>query len=169
VALPFKGNKLVEGWQMTGILSDSGGEPFTVSDGFDQAGIVSGSSRPNVISGCDAAEGSPTQWYNPACFALQPVGTLGNNGRNTLRLPGLVDFDFAVLKDTAVPKISEQFHVQFRAEFFNIFNHTNFGAPVVGAFSQGANGTGTFAPTAGKIFTTTTTSRQIQFGLKILF
>jgi hypothetical protein len=69
------------------------------------------------------------------------------------------------MKETRIPKISEQFGVQFRAEFFNIFNHTNFASPVAGVFT----GTGAVNPIAGLITATTTTSRQLQFGLKFNF
>jgi hypothetical protein len=60
-------------------------------------------------------------------------------------------------------------NVQFRAEFFNLFNHANFGAPASGLFVAGTNGGGNPNPTAGRITTTTNAARQIQFGLKILF
>ncbi len=167
--LPFHGNKLIEGWQLSGIASRQTGSALTVNAGFDQTGLQYGAPRPNVISGCDAISGLKTQWFNPACFAIQPVGTFGNLGRTTYNGPSLVDFDFAVMKNTSIRKISEAFNVQFRAEVFNIFNHTNLGIPGLGAFTQGTNG-GANPNTSFGVFTgTTTTSRQIQLGLKIVF
>jgi hypothetical protein len=87
--------------------------------------------------------------------------------------------DFGVLKDTRVPKISEVFRVQFRAEFFNLFNHPQFGQPNINLFTQGVAGActatgfgcGTLSTTAGQITTLggNTAARQIQFGLKFLF
>jgi hypothetical protein len=77
--------------------------------------------------------------------------------------------DFAILKDTKVPKISETFNVQFRAELFNIFNRTNLGLPNLALFTAGTNGGGNLNPNAGRITATTTSSRQIQLALKIIF
>jgi hypothetical protein len=130
--------------------------------------------------------GNPNQWFNPLMFSLQPMvpcptnaaltcGTLGDAQRGLLRGPGLGDWDFSLVKDTALRMLGEQGSVEFRAEFFNILNHTNFGMPstatpvftgstsAVGAYSQ--------APSkgAGQILTTLTTSRQIQFALKVVF
>jgi len=65
---------------------------------------------------------------------------LGNLGRNVLRGPGLVDTDMSLVKETRIPKISEQFGIQFRAEFFNALNHPNFGLPNV-TFGSPAFGT----------------------------
>jgi hypothetical protein len=102
----------------------------------------------------------------------------GNNGRNSLVGPKLVNVDFAVLKNIRAPRISETFAVQLRFEVFNIFNHTNFQAPVDNLQFQGILPT-TFGvdardPTSGRILTgvltsTTTTSRQIQLGAKIVW
>ena len=73
--------------------------------------------------------------------------------------------DYAVMKETP---IKEQVRLQFRAEFFNLFNHANFALPNAAAFVQAANGGGNPNPTFGKITATTTSSRQIQFALKLL-
>ncbi len=166
--LPFHGNGFVKGWQLSGVLSATTGTPFNVIDGFDRVGTVAGSPRPNFNSAFtgNIIEGLPTQWFNPAAFLLQPVGTFGNLGRDVLRNPGLFDTDFALMKETKIPKISEQFGIQFRAEFFNIFNHTNFTAlGNTAAFT----GTGAPNPTSGAFTSTATTSRQIQFGVKLNF
>jgi hypothetical protein len=108
-------------------------------------------------------EGGPNQYFNPNAFLIPPSGTYGNVGRNVLTGPGLATMDFSVAKNTA---ISERLLAQFRAEFFNIFNRANFATPNAVVFtSAGA------APssTAGVITATATTSRQIQFGLKLLW
>jgi hypothetical protein len=107
-----------------------------------------------------------TQWVNPAGFSLPAPGTFGNLQRDFLAGPGTVDVDYALMKETT---IKEQTRLQFRAEFFNLFNHANFALPIAGAFVQTANGGGAPNPTFGKITATTTASRQIQFALKILF
>ncbi len=168
--LPFNANRLVAGWQLSAILSAASGRPFSVTDGFDQAGDQNSTPRPNVIPGCQVMVQTRLEWYNPNCFALQPAGEYGNLGRNTFTSPGLFDLDFAVLKDT---KITERFSAQFRAEFFNILNHTNFAAPNVNNFVDGVGPGGvqaaTISGTAGQINATIGTSRQIQFALKLLF
>ena len=110
-------------------------------------------------------------WFNPCAFGLQPAaafgnpGTFGNLGRNTLIGPDLKNFDFALTKNTA---IRERWTVQFRTEIFNIFNHPNFATPDASVFA--GTDPATILTTAGKIFPpTVSTSRQIQFGLKIMF
>jgi hypothetical protein len=110
--------------------------------------------------------GSVTRWANPAGFALPAPGTLGNLQRDLLRGPGITDLDFALMKETP---IKERARLQFRAEFFNILNHANFALPNASAFVQGVNGGGSPNPTFGDITATTTSSRQIQFALKLMF
>jgi hypothetical protein len=86
---------------------------------------------------------------------------LGNTGRNPLTGPGLVNTDFSIFKNNSLKWISESANIQFRAEFFNIFNRVNFAPPLDHyAISD---------PAFGQIDRTQTFSRQIQFGLKILF
>ena len=172
--LPFQKNRLVDGWQLSGILTRHTGYPVTVTDGFAQAYSGGGANRPDVAPGCSnnprLTTGDTVQHYfNTACFTLPAVGVLGNVGRNTLIGPGFLDMDTSLAKTTRIPEISEQFSVQFRAEFFNVLNHANFGAPAAGIFVAGTNGGGNPNPTAGRITTTTNAARQIQFGLKISF
>jgi outer membrane receptor protein involved in Fe transport len=167
-AFPFQNNILVKGWQMDGNFVAQSGSPWNVTVGFDQAGdVVAGSERPNVVMPAgQIIKGSVTQWANPAAFALPAPGTLGNLQRDLLPGPGIVDFDYSVIKDTP---LKERTHLQFRAEFFNILNHPNFALPNASVFVQGVNGGGSFNPTFGKITATTTNSRQIQFALKLMF
>jgi hypothetical protein len=167
VALPFHGNRFVEGWQISGILSTFNGIPINVNTGFDRAGFSSGNTpRPNYTAGCDIYQGAQTysHWFNASCFTLEPVGTFGNTGRNTLRGPGFFNTDISLSKDT---KITERFKLQFRAEIFNIFNHENFGLPNTNVFSASGN----YNASAGTITGSNagTTPRQIQFGLKLTF
>src|SRR5208283_2113531 len=124
-ALPFKGNRFVSGWQISGIISGYSGTPFTVSDGFDQFEQAGGVPRPNyspnnpataIYPACNNQPiiGKLSMYFNPNCYSLEPVGTLGNNGRDTLRGPGFFDMDISLTKDT---KLTERLKVQFRAEF----------------------------------------------------
>jgi len=129
--------------------------------------------------------GNPNQWFNPNMFHMQPMvpcpnnaaltcGILGNATRGILRGPNLGEWDFSIVKDTAVPLLGKQGSVQFRTEIFNILNHTNFGMPASATVFNGATsvlGAYQQAPLAGvgQITTTATTSRQIQFALKLIF
>jgi len=173
VALPFKGkftgHQIIEGWQISGILSVRTGGPFNVTDGYDYPALGAAfvAPRPNLKAGRTADDiilGQQGKWFDPTAFELPPTGQLGNIGRNVLYGPNLRNVDFSVIKDTPIPSISEQFRVQFRAEFFNIFNHANYLSPIAGVFVNG----GAPNPTAGQI-TTVSPMRQIQFALKLVF
>jgi hypothetical protein len=170
-ALPFRGNRFVEGWQISGLLTANSGLPVNIADGYDQAtggDTVALTPRPNYVPGCQVQVGQVNEWYNPNCFSIEAPGTLGNVGRNTVRGPNFVDTDFAVLKST---KLAENVSLQFRAEFFNIFNHTNLGLPStgLGGSSLFSNAEGDRIPSAPQITTMTGTPRQIQFALKLIF
>jgi hypothetical protein len=95
------------------------------------------------------------------------LNLFGNAGRNTLVGPGLFNVDFSVFKNNYIRRISETFNIQFRAEFFNLMNHANFQSPI--KHSKLFNGDGSPASGAGQIDATSTFSRQIQFGLKIIW
>ncbi len=106
----------------------------------------------------------------PAVVAAYPntcLNLFGNNGRNSLIGPNLTEFDFSLFKNNYIPKISETFNVQFRTEFFNVFNHPNLQPPFDTNLMFNANGTPIL--TAGKINFTATDARQIQFGLKVVW
>jgi hypothetical protein len=157
--------KLVSGWQVNSIVTLLSGFPFTPQAGSNRSG--NGDTRnPDRPSQNPAFSGpivvsQATQWFNPNAFVLPTPGTWGNLGRGTLEGPGLVDVDFSIFKTT---QLSERTGLQFRAEFFNLLNHTNLGTPTPIVFT-GTN----ISPTAGAITSTATNSRQIQFGLKLSF
>jgi hypothetical protein len=181
--LPFHGNRFVEGWQVSGIFTAQSGSPFSISDGFDQAGLDNNvaSTRPDVVPGCNPYvkkraqpfPGAPfvePEWLNPVdtCFTLEPAGALGNARRNSLFGPHFINLDFALLKNT---KITERVSAQFRAEFFNLANRSDFVAPNSSVFSgSGTTDAGVANPIYGFIAGTIPNSqREIQFGLKLLF
>jgi hypothetical protein len=120
---------------------------------------------PAIASQCQTFGYVPA---NPGPFNPGVPGTcanlLGNSGRNSIYGPGLIDFDFSVVKDT---KVFERLNVQFRAEIFNMFNHTNFNPPLVNnvLFNQDGSTNGA----AGALDSTSTSSRQVQFALKLIF
>jgi hypothetical protein len=159
--------KLTSGWTLSGIGTVQSGFPFTPQLGFNPSN--NGDSRDPVRPSWNSAFtgplilGSPNQYFNPNAFIVPVAGTYGNVGRDTLTGPGLAELDLSVLKNT---RVSERVNLQFRAEFFNILNHANFATPNPVVFSSA---TTTPSPTAGVISSTASTSRQIQFGLKLLF
>jgi len=165
-ALPFgRGRRLSGGWQLDGIATLLSGFPFTPQIGSNRSGDgdTRNPDRPSLnpaFSG-PVVLGNPNQWFNPSAFVLPPAGTYGNLGRGTYSGPGLAELDLSLVKDIAV---AERMNLQLRSEFFNILNHTNLGTPNAIVFSGSA-----ISPSAGLITTTATTSRQIQFGLKLIF
>lgn len=168
--------KLIQGWQSNGILAVSGGLASSVENssglgrdrsGASGAGVTAGASRPNLLMGPGCgnkqATGDPNGYFNVQCFQLQDPGYYGNLGRNTVKGPGLGELDFALLKNTA---LGEKKSLQFRAEFFNFLNRANFDLPNRTLFTAA---TGVPSGTGGVITATVTSSRQLQFGLKLVF
>jgi hypothetical protein len=100
----------------------------------------------------------------PLCFNLR-----GNAGRNILIGPGLTEMDFSLFKNNYIPRISEKFNVQFRAEIFNILNHPNFAPPTTPDNTDIFDGTGAPTGVAGLLSKTTTTAREVQFAVKVIF
>jgi hypothetical protein len=122
--------------------------------------------RPDYAPGVTKAVvlGGPDQYYDRSIYVLQPEGFIGQVGRNTIEGPGLATVDLSIVRTFPLPK--EGMTIQFRSEFFNIFNRVNFGLPTAEIFT---NTSGTPNRTAGTILNTSTDSRQIQFALKLLF
>jgi len=159
--------RLLGNWQLSGIQTIQSGLPFTPQLSYNPSndGDTRNPVRPSVNPNFSGSiiQGGPAQYFNPNAF-LQPLpGTYGNAGRNIIQGPGLVETDFSVSRKVS---LSERFALQFRSELFNLFNHTNFNTPnpVVYAAS-----TGSPSPTAGVITSTSTSSRHVQFGLKLLW
>jgi hypothetical protein len=174
-ALPFKGSfkghQVVEGWQLSGIATVRSGAPYNPGVGFDITGALgqyAGASRPNVKAGATADSltlGTLARYFDTNGLEAPALGTFGNLGRNVLRGPGFWNVDMSAIKDT---RITENKSLQFRAEFFNIFNHPSWGAPNPASFSL-SRGTAVPNVLAGQITTTTSTARQVQLALKLIF
>jgi hypothetical protein len=174
-ALPFHGNRLVEGWQLNSILGIHSGLPMDITRGSlspdDLSGETATRANYTMAAGCHPNDivdhassgfGSTNTaflYFNPACYTDPPVGYMGSIRRNSVPGPGSLDWDFSLLKNT---KINERLNVQFRAEFFNILNHFNPGAPVQ-TLDMATTGEvlGSQAPVI--------TPRQVQFALKFDF
>jgi hypothetical protein len=161
------GNRLVGGWSVMSIVTAQSGFPFTPqlsynpSNNGDTRNPVRPFVNPNFTG--PVILGTPGQWFNPNAFLAPPAnsGFYGNLGRDTLIGPGLAAWDFSVLKNTS---LRERLNLQFRAEIFNLLDRANFNTPSLIVFTpSGLSGT------AGAITSTSTTARQVQFGLKLLW
>ena len=160
-------NRLAGDWQVSGIQTLQSGLPFTPQLSYNPSndGDTRNPVRPSVNPNFAAPMilGGASQYFDPNAFVQPLPGTYGNVGRNTLQGPRLYETDLSVAKRFA---FGERLHLQFRAEFFNLFNHTNFNTPNPVVY---ASATGGPSPTAGVITSTATTSRQVQLGLKLLW
>ena len=166
------------GWELGTIVTATSGSPFTVTTGGGGDPLNTGFNGDfsmdfaQVVPGCNATPGVTTNSmgqllaFNPACFTKPPAvagGVLvGNSGRNAYYGPGLATVDFSVFKNF---QLMEKLKLQFRSEFFNILNHPNFAAP---NFLNDANNS-IGASNTGAIGSTSTSSRQIQLGAKLVW
>jgi outer membrane receptor protein involved in Fe transport len=178
-ALP---NLLAAGWQLNTVITVQSGRPIPIVNSNDTSGTFNYHQRPNVVQGVSPvlANWSPTTGYlNPLAFAQPADGTFGSLGRDQIYGPGFINFDFSVTKN--IP-LRERLMLQFRAEFFNIFNHPNFALPS-NVITPGINADGSLNSTAGPAGLITQTPdvaqgnpglggggpRVMQFGLRFQF
>ena len=175
-AIPFTSSRAIERWAfgewtLAGIFKASDGIPFTPQIAGDPLGqkSVATFDFPDTLLGPGCQDpinpGNAQHYIKTQCFALPaPATRLGDTGRNSLTGPGLANLDFVLAKN--IP-IREAFRMQVRAEFFNIFNRANFLPPLsnLGLFDA----TGRPIASAGLLTATATSSRQLQFGLKVLW
>jgi hypothetical protein len=174
--------QIVNGWEATGVYTYLSGAPLTPISVANRVFTGSGSptGRPNEVAGCNLYPAQQTiyDWFNTSCFSIQAAGTYGDAGRYTIIGPNLWNLDDSISKSWSVPKISEQFRIQFRAEAFNILNHPTFQNPNNTVFAGAIPGSTPLlaqAPgiavnaSAGRITAVNSQPRQIQLGLKIIF
>jgi hypothetical protein len=157
-------NAILGNWQVNVIERILSGFPVFVFDSNNQSGVffqqnASNNNRPNQT--CNPTSGHPTltEWFNTSCFTPAPVGELGNAPRAPVNGPDFVNTDFSAIKNFPL-SYRERMNLQFRAEFFNLFNHAQFGLPTadINAGSQ-----------FGVINSTVNNPRVIQFALKLAF
>jgi hypothetical protein len=160
---------VLNGWEVAGIngfiAGTMGNVGFSTTNSADISGTPSASPRINITCNPTLPKSEQTfsRYFNTSCFQLPAVGTLGNGGKAYLRGPGVNDWDLSVFKNFPV---KERFKLQFRAEAYNAFNHTQFG---------GVNTTASFDPAGNQVsttfgqFTSSRTPRQIQFALSAKF
>ncbi|MBI4446298.1 MAG: TonB-dependent receptor [Acidobacteria bacterium] len=158
---------LTGGWQLSGITTLQTGSPFSIFTGTDRSLTGTSLDRPDLVGDPHAGSRSVGQWFNTKAFALNAIGKFGNSGRNILRSPAYYNFDVALSKTTPVWR---EHSLQFRAEFFNLFNRPHFSVPsntmaspnfgalyVTSDVASGNVGLGSGGP------------RLIQLGLKYIF
>jgi len=187
---PLAGNvtgwtaRLVNGWSVNSIVTAQGGFPFTPQLSYNPSrnGDTKNPVRPflNPSFSGPVIVGKPSEWFNPNAFLYEPNGTgtnggfYGNVGRDAYEGPGLATWDFSLIKQTPV---TERLKLQFRAEIFNLLDRANFNTPnlITAILTPPAPGTTTAStipqenPVGGQITSTSTTARQVQFALKLLW
>jgi len=151
---------LANGWGLTGIITVQSGPPLDLQSGVDNSLSDIGSDTPDQVGSWQISGGRSkaqqiAEWFNPAAFVPNAIGTFGNVGRDSLRSPGFWNWDMAALR-SFTPR--EGWRVEFRASFYNIFNHANLGAP----------GNTQNSPSFGEILSTST-PRNIEFSLRLSF
>lgn len=165
---------LFGGWSLSSIIRFNSGHPLTLNQDRVRAGRV----RSRYVDGptLDLAPGgdqravnpqNPDQYYDPANYAPPEPFYMGTIGKNHIIVPGIANVDFTLMKNTAIGALGESGSLQFRAEFFNLFNRSNFDIPEERVYDR----RGRLNSDAGRIFNTrdSSPSRQIQFALKLIF
>jgi hypothetical protein len=172
----------VKGWQLTGAYTYLSGAPFSVGTITNRVhnSLGANAARPDAVAKCDLYTGYQQLhgiWFNPNCFTPAPFGTYGNAGRDTIIGPNLWNLDSSLSKEWVLPRISEQFRIQFRAEAFNVLNHPSFQNPNATVFNANLTSADLGVPTSGvspngsvgRITATNSLPRQIQLALKFVF
>jgi hypothetical protein len=188
LASPGVRGTLLNGWWLSTIVSLQTGYPFTlaINQQRSRSGVGAGGTNvdyPDIVPGVNPKDvtkgvsrgclgvpagtpvGTPDLWFDPCAFTIPQLGFLGNSGRNTLRGPGFANVNLALVKDNS---LGGSRRLEFRVEVFNLFNHVNFGLPSRTVFSGRADVEAPIA-TAGRITSTNSPARQLQFSTRITF
>lgn len=161
-------------WQVTLIERVSSGFPVPLIDSYNQSGTTFNAggndnnyNRPNQVAGCNthAANHSQYQWINPACFNVPAAGELGNAARVPVSGPDFVNSDFSLIKQF---HLHREMGLNFRAEFFNLFNHPQYGSPI-NDINYNSPAAGTVSSYFGQVNSTVNNPRLIQLALKLSF
>lgn len=154
--LPIHSNRVLMGWQLSGVVSIQTGQPLTITIPTDRANVGRTGQRPDLLGNPNLprSERSPERWYDASVFATPALYTFGNAGRNIVEGPGVNNIDLSVGRNF---HFAEQRRLQFRGEVFNIANHPNFNNPSTNLNSSPG------------LISGAKDSRQIQFGLKFYF
>ena len=156
-------DKVISGWGVNGVYTAQSGFPLRLGTAVNLTNSFGGGSRPNLVAGCKppisgAAQSRLNRWFDISCFQQPPAFTFGNVGRTLpdVRSHGINNFDFALFKNTP---ITELVGLQFRTEFFNVFNRVQFGFP----------GQALGNPQFGVVSSQLNNPRLVQFALRLLF
>ena len=171
-------NTALGNWQLTLIEHISSGFPVPLINSINKSGVSFNNggngnnyNRPDQVAGCNAqsADHGKQQWINTACFQPAAAGELGNANRVPVIGPDFVNTDFSIIKQFALPR--EGMGLNFRAEFFNLFNHAQFGMPVNDIALATVDSTGKITnPNGfGSVNSTVNNPRLVQFALKLTF
>ncbi|MGH9784940.1 MAG: hypothetical protein ACRD88_12235, partial [Terriglobia bacterium] len=187
--MPLQGflDKMLNGWWTSGILSLRTGLPFTpglssntrtrsqgpsapeLNEGRNNEDIVQGAAGSCAGPRAGLPLGGPEIYFDPCAFSVPPPGFMGSAGRNILIGPGSATMDFSLVKDTALGLLGESGKLEFRAEIFNLLNRANFSNPSADVYAGTNAAVQPVLDTAGLISSTSTTSRQIQLALKVVW
>jgi hypothetical protein len=147
--------KIVSGWQLGGIVTAASGQPLTPVLTYDNPNVGAQIALPNMVSNPNNGPKTRNEWFDTSAFQTPALYTFGNAHIASITGPGSLGVDFSIFKNTP---ITERVNLQFRSEFFNVLNHTNWGDPNT-----------TFGtPQFGQIFGAAA-SREIQFSLRLEF
>jgi len=159
-------DRLVSGWGMNGVTTFQKGFPLGFTATPNQLATFNHGLRPNVVPGCTArlegrAQDRLNKWFDTSCFTVPASYTFGSAGRSdpSVRGPGIANYNFALFKRT---RINERFNLEFRSEFFNLFNRVQFGQPNRVATTASNS-------TFGQITTQYNDPRLIQLALRLRF
>jgi hypothetical protein len=145
-------------WQFSGISMFETGTPLNITLSGDPVGIGSSPYRPDLVGDWQQGGGSRQVWFNPAAFAQPVSGNFGTAARNVVRSAGVINTDASLFRNFPGILGKDSSGLQFRAEFYNIFNHTNFTS----------FGTTFASPTFGQA-TAARDPRSIQFGIRLYY
>ena len=188
VASPGARKALLDGWWVSTVVSLQSGYPFTLSinQNRSRSGVGAGATNvdyPDIVPGVNPADitkgvsrgclgvpagtpvGTPNLWYDPCAFTIPALGFLGNAGRNTLRGPGFANVNLAFVKDNS---LGGSRRLELRFEVFNVLNRANLALPDRIVYSAIADVEAPIA-NAGRITTTNSPSRQLQFSSRLTF
>jgi outer membrane receptor protein involved in Fe transport len=174
VRLSGAAGAILGGWSVNGILKLASGVPMTPMGSRSSSGRnvrrwgEVGGGPPDLVPGREAnsiSPQNPNQYFDPTAFVLPAPGFFGNLGRSTVIAPGMATVDLSLFKQFRLGALGEQGRLQFRAEIFNLFNRPNFGLPNATLFDAT---TGQVLATAGRITSTSTRAREMQFGIKLM-
>jgi hypothetical protein len=163
---------VIGGWGLQGLTTLMSGFPLGIYDNQNTSNSYGGGQRPNVVAGCKKSIGGSAtkklgEWFNTACFTQAPAYTFGDESRldSSLEAPGMANWDMSIVKKFAIAR-DGKINMQFRSEFYNLFNRVQFGYPNTAWAPLTASGTQS-NPSLGVVSSQLNLPRIVQFALRI--